>query len=705
MAWANSGSWRTDKGVITWDKMIDLTRYTPDSSHIAQYYSLSQVANNIIFGNVNLYQIYKTIGANNHYKITLPQGQYFDFVGNSSVGNSFNFSWSFCNSDDTVVESNTWEVAVPSNENDRYLSMAIGINEDIEELTYIWVWRATSDWGTYQTRWHPNATAKRNALYQWLGSGYEPIEYNYTPIDYITDKTKVLKLSKIKATSTNHGESNITAELSDFERFTDGTNLYEYAKNMANGESVIIGYTAPTNYVQLKRIQSQTGQTGNVEILCKLEYYEEGLHHSTMDCEVPYMWYTSADNFKTFYYSLLIDKAHNACRQSLIEISRVPLFDVPTDVRGYNFVENDAGLITDTYQSNMFIWLSNGYEDGDIDNPYEYGGTSEENSGDGEWDNTSDTIGIPTAPSVNISDTGFITVFNPTLSQLKDLADYMWAGAFDVSVFKRVMANPMDAIIGFSLVPCDPTVSGVETVKIGNIDSNISMNVVSDQYVDVDCGTIKLEEYWGNYLDYAPYTKINLVLPFIGSVQLSPDDCMKKTIGITYRIDLLSGGCVAYITCDGSVMYQYSGSCSAQLPLTGLDFRNMISSLISIGTTAVGLGTAIASGGITAPMVAVGIGNTANNVMNGKPTIEHGGSLGSASGFLGVRVPYLIITRPRQCVPEKINKFKGLPSLITSKLKNVTGFTQVHEIHLDAVPCSDEEKRELKSILESGVII
>lgn len=531
------------------------------------------------------------------------------------------------------------------------------------------------------------------------------VVYNYTPLDFITDSTKTLKLSKIKATSTNHGESNITAELTDFERFTDGTNLYEYAKNMSNGDSVIIGYTAPTNYVQLKLIQSQTGQTGNVEILCKLEYYEEGLHHSTMDCEVPYMWYTNADNFKTFYYSLLIDKEHNACRQSLIEISRVPLFDVPTDVRGYNFVENDVGLITDTYQSNMYVWLANGYEDGDVENPYEYGGTSEEDGGDGDWDNSSDTIGIPTAPSLNVSDLGFVSVFNPTLSQIKALSDYMWSSGFDMTALKKLFANPIDCILGFTLVPCSPSSGGVAEVVVGNISTGVTMNLVDEQYVDVDCGSIKLKQYWGNYLDYSPYTKISLVLPFIGSVHLNPDDCMNKTIHITYRIDILSGGCVAFVTCDGNLFYEFTGSCSSQLPITNLDFKNMISSLISIGTTAVGIGTAIASGGLTAPMVAVGIGNTANNVMNSKPTIERASSLGSSNGFLGVRKPYLIITRANQCVPKDVEKYHGLPSLITTKLKDVSGYTEVSIIHLDNVSCSEEEKIELDGLLKGGVII
>ena len=521
------------------------------------------------------------------------------------------------------------------------------------------------------------------------------ITYNYTPIDYITGNNKSLKLSMIKAENTNHGDSVTDGQTTDIQRFTDNTNMRVFCSDMVENDVKVLGYTSTNNYVTVTKGYVD----GNGAYTVTFKYYINGIYQTALDHTAR----VTSDSIPsepiwTPYYSLLLDLEHSACRPSRIYLNE------QTNTVRYNDSENDQNVITDANQSLWFTWLANGYHT-DTTDPYDYGGNSEPDSGDGQWDNSSETIDIPTIPSVSISDTGFVSVFNPTLSQVKALADYMWTGAFDVSLFKKVMANPMDSIIGFALIPCEPTVSGVDTVKVGNIDTGVSMNAVSNQFVDVDCGTLDLNECWGNYLDYAPYTKITLVLPFIGSVHLSPDDCMKKKIGIKYRIDILSGGCVAYVTCNGSVLYQFTGSCSAQLPITNLDYRGMISALISIGTTAVGVGSAIASGGITAPMVAVGVGNTANNVMNGKPNIQHGGSLGSTSGFLGTRIPYLIITRPRQCVPTGVNKFKGLPSLITSKLKNVTGFTQVHDIHLDDVPCSDAEKTELRSILESGVIV
>lgn len=522
---------------------------------------------------------------------------------------------------------------------------------------------------------------------------YHP--YNYEPINYITGNNKTLKLSMIKAINTNHGESVTDGQTTDIQRFTDATNMRVFCSNMVENDEKVLGYTSSNNYVTVTKGYVD----GNGAYTVTFKYYINGVYQSALDHTARVTSESiQSEPIWTPYYSLLLDTEHSACRPSRIYLNE------QTNTVRYNDSENDQNVITDANQSLWFEWLASGYHT-DTTDPYDYGGNSTPDSGDGQWDNSSENIDIPSIPTVSISNTGFVSVFNPTLSQVKALADYMWAGAFDVSLFRKVMSNPMDSIIGFALIPCEPTVSGVDTVKVGNIDTGISMNAVSNQFVDVDCGTLDLEECWGNYLDYAPYTKITLVLPFIGSVHLSPDDCMKKKIGIKYRIDILSGGCVAYVTCDGSVMYQFTGSCSAQLPITNLDYRGMISALISIGTTAIGVGSAIASGGITAPMVAVGVGNTANNVMNGKPNIQHGGSLGSTSGFLGTRIPYLIITRPRQCVPTGVNKFKGLPSLITSKLKNVTGFTQVHDIHLDALPCSDAEKTELRSILESGVIV
>ena len=50
---------------------------------------------------------------------------------------------------------------------------------------------------------------------------------------------------------------------------------------------------------------------------------------------------------------------------------------------------------------------------------------------------------------------------------------------------------------------------------------------------------------YNSYLDYAPYTKAEIFLPFIGFCPLNINDIMGKSVDITYNIDLLSGVCTA----------------------------------------------------------------------------------------------------------------------------------------------------------------
>ena len=215
--------------------------------------------------------------------------------------------------------------------------------------------------------------------------------------------------------------------------------------------------------------------------------------------------------------------------------------------------------------------------------PYYPGETSGDDNtsgmgGTGTFDGSTDEIGAPNLPSLSAVQTGFITLYNPTLSQLVSLADYMWdANSFDISTWQKSFANPMDAIIGLSIVPVQPTVSAAIGVKVGNYTSTVTMPVVTSQFVTVDCGSLTIQEYWGSYLDYSPYTRASIYLPYIGIQQIDIDDIMGKTISVKYNVDVLSGSCCAFITCGGSVLYTFAGSCSVQIPVNGQGYSNMIS--------------------------------------------------------------------------------------------------------------------------------
>lgn len=332
--------------------------------------------------------------------------------------------------------------------------------------------------------------------------------------------------------------------------------------------------------------------------------------------------------------------------------------------------------------------------------PFEPGGSSEPGGGNGNFDGTGDDIVIPSLPTLSATDAGFITIFNPTSQQLRALASYMWTGLFDLDTFKKIFADPMDCILGLSIVPVAVPNGNTRTVNVGNISTGVSMTVAASQYVEVDCGSLNVNEYWGAYLDYEPFTKAEIYLPYIGIMPLSVDDIMNKTVTVKYHVDILSGACTAFVKCGGSVLYQYIGQCSSSIPITATSWTDVINGCLSIAGS---LGSLKASGGASAPQDIPEMASAVTNML--KPTIEKSGSASGTGGMMGVQVPFIILTRPRQALPSNQNHYTGYPSFITENLGSLRGFTSVEVIHLEGVPGTDDELDEIVELLKEGVIL
>lgn len=332
--------------------------------------------------------------------------------------------------------------------------------------------------------------------------------------------------------------------------------------------------------------------------------------------------------------------------------------------------------------------------------PYEQGGTSTTGGGTGTFTLDSDAINVPNPPTLSAVDTGLVSLYAPTLTQLQSLANYLWnADATTVDWWKKLIANPLDLILGLSIVPVAVPTSGAVSVKVGLIDTQIQMNKASSQYVQVDCGTLNVVEFYGAALDYLPFRKTSIYLPFIGTRTISTDDIMGKALQVVYNIDLLSGALTAMIKCGDAVLYQYSGSCAMSIPLTGQTFTDMITSTIQL---AAGIGATVASGGAAAGVVAA---NAANSVMSMKPTVERAGGVSGAAGQLAIMKPYLIGEIPRQSVPENYNKFAGYPSNIKATLSDLSGYTEIETVYLEGIAATDSELNEIETLLKGGVFL
>lgn len=310
-----------------------------------------------------------------------------------------------------------------------------------------------------------------------------------------------------------------------------------------------------------------------------------------------------------------------------------------------------------------------------------------------------DDIPIPDAPPSFAASNRLLTFYNPVMSELNSLADFLWSPAWSIDTFKKIFANPMDAILGLMVMPTVPATVATRELSIGNIPTNITMRYFTQQFVDVDCGSFDIKEYYMSYLDYAPYTKVVLMLPFIGECKLNTDEVMNKTLSIKYRFDIATGGCVAFISVDGSLMYTYNGSACSVIPLSANGWGSVISGLLSMPLKATAFGAATGTGPIGSLAAAAAI-----SVTSMKQDISHTGNLTGSPGLMGIQKPYLIITRPRQAIPDRQNSFTGYPSFITESLGSLSGYTEVEQCHLEHIPATGEELSEIERLLKEGVL-
>ena len=312
-----------------------------------------------------------------------------------------------------------------------------------------------------------------------------------------------------------------------------------------------------------------------------------------------------------------------------------------------------------------------------------------------------DIVDEPSLPNVTALGWGFVSLFAMTPTELRALGAKLWSDDFFDNIIKNFQ-SPFDALLSLSIMPLQVTGTPNQDIIIGNYQTGVDGTKVLNQYVSYDLGTCSINEEIGSYLDYSPYTRLTLFLPYIGFVGLTTDDFMNSELSVKYHIDLLSGSCVAYIFKNGYVHSQYSGNISTQLPLSGRDMSSLYESFIRIGLSAVGT---VATGGMASALSAGALAASASTVMNSKDRVLVGGSIQGSTGILGVQKPYVIIESPNLCLPDSQNWYTGYPSYMTSQLGSLSGYTEVDTIHLEGIPCTGSELAEIESLLKTGVIL
>ena len=341
-----------------------------------------------------------------------------------------------------------------------------------------------------------------------------------------------------------------------------------------------------------------------------------------------------------------------------------------------------------------------------------YGSGSGINFGRGTFSDPSTPVGIPSIPSA-LTATDYGAGMHIRLLALDTgvsaLFAQLWSQTGFWSMWQNLRFDPLSAIVSLHVIPAQLSGTSVSSLTIALTRMTLSNMIPSSRIIDKSMGTIQIPEYYGNRLDYAA-TSCTIFLPFIGDYPLDLMDVMGGSLSLTYRIDIATGDCVAFLLGTDrrgltTISKEYKGNCAFRLPVSGSD--NGGAGLMSALSSMVGGAVSLAAGNVVggaASLIGGAVDAATAKVNSTAPQVQ-----GSASS-MGVLTPYIKIYRASQVRPETYAEITADTAQVggtittTSEGYPVSGFTVYTDIDL-TIQATQQEIDELRSILQGGIYV
>ena len=134
---------------------------------------------------------------------------------------------------------------------------------------------------------------------------------------------------------------------------------------------------------------------------------------------------------------------------------------------------------------------------------------------------------------------GAIQVYKPSTSEMAELATKRYRANNTVDGITYADIDLGRYITQFKRIFFDVATSSKSNILLGRHDTQINTDVVNDDDVTIDCGTVLIHGSNNNELDTKIY-KIKIVLPFYEVIEL-PSIYINKTIHIVYQANVITG--------------------------------------------------------------------------------------------------------------------------------------------------------------------
>lgn len=306
-----------------------------------------------------------------------------------------------------------------------------------------------------------------------------------------------------------------------------------------------------------------------------------------------------------------------------------------------------------------------------------------------------------------------------------------------------ILLWPIDAIVSVKKFPLvevpHGSIEDFDNVYLGKYRTSVGAYPLAMQHARYNFTGIPIFPKFGNcFLDYSPYTKMQLYVPFCGTIDIDAADFMGRTLSVEMCIDFTTGAVTAYVLANQLVVTSLTGNCAVDIPITGTEQATINSALESatIAERQARHKTIMTNWGVithpiktfTSPLKT--LSNTidpALNLAQREYELTHINTplrqIGQASPLNAWELEFvcrLIIYYPDgECIQfnstneptliaDKVKAFgdvNGFATVETDTLSNFTGFTQVSDADLTGVSATDTEKGMILNLLQTGVYL
>jgi hypothetical protein len=250
----------------------------------------------------------------------------------------------------------------------------------------------------------------------------------------------------------------------------------------------------------------------------------------------------------------------------------------------------------------------------------------------------------------------FFTIYEPTNANMKKINDAIFINAADGTTI-----NVQQYFSSYKKFYCKIPVAGYKQLKGGRYDFGEQAPYVKEHTIVVDCGSVEIPEQNQSLLDYSPFSRLTIYLPFVGFQELDDKVVVGHTLKVQYVVDVLSGRCLAQLFVDStdlkSCFAEYGGTIAAD-EIFGTDNGYNYYGAYELMTTL---------------------------------------QLGELSCY--------VLIHTKIPLEGDIVNYKGLPTNEIVRVGDVTGFVKYSSIHVDGMTATDSEKTEIESLLMSGIFV